>query len=362
MANKLFRPWVSDPGLGAAEREQMQAPAVFASLVIDRLFDGFSVMVMLAGVLLTLQLPPGMEQSAAVLRAGGVTTLIFYSVVIALLVLLKVRPVATLALLGKLLKPFPAAVAEKCIPLAGSFLGGLHVSRRSADLFAVLLSSLLIWLSATLPIYLVLVGFGIHLPLTASFFIMVLLVFAVMVPAAPGYIGTYHLACYTGLAAFGLPDTESVSVALVIHGVGFFPVILAGLYHVWSQGSHWPACENRPVPDGAAPSDRKSCPLFWTAGHCWPFLFRWDSISGVWHEASPFMTVAEFVTAVQFLGSATSPGYPPFLLLCQALFTGAVRPKQRFSRLIWQQRFRQLWPVLGSIICSGRCWQETDFL
>jgi len=253
MANNLFparlgefiRAWV------LAEREQMQAPAVFASLVIDRLFDGFSVMVMLAGVLLTLQLPPGMEQSAAVLRAGGVTTLIFYSVVIALLVLLKVRPVATLALLGKLLKPFPAAVAEKCIPLAGSFLGGLHVSRRSADLFAVLLSSLLIWLSATLPIYLVLVGFGIHLPLTASFFIMVLLVFAVMVPAAPGYIGTYHLACYTGLAAFGLPDTESVSVALVIHGVGFFPVILAGLYHVWSQGVSLASMRKQAVPDGA---------------------------------------------------------------------------------------------------------------
>ena len=122
MANNLFparlgefiRAWV------LAEREQMQAPSVFASLVIDRLFDGFSVMVMLAGVLLTLQLPPGMEQSAAVLRAGGVTTLIFYSVVIASLVLLKVRPVATLALLGKLLKPFPAAVAEKCIPLVGN--------------------------------------------------------------------------------------------------------------------------------------------------------------------------------------------------------------------------------------------------
>lgn len=252
MANNLFparlgefiRAWV------LAEREQMQTPAVFASLVIDRLFDGFSVMVMLAGVLLTLQLPPGMEQSAAVLRAGGVTTLIFYSVVIASLVLLKVRPVATLALLGKLLKPFPAAVAEKCIPLAGSFLGGLHVSRRRTDLLAVLLSSLLIWLSATLPIYLVLVGFGINLPLSASFFIMVLLVFAVMVPAAPGYIGTYHLACYTGLAAFGLPDTESVSVALVIHGVGFFPVILAGLYHVWSQGGSLANMRKQAAPDG----------------------------------------------------------------------------------------------------------------
>lgn len=238
MANNLFparlgefiRAWV------LAEREKLQAPAVFASLVIDRLFDGFSVMVMLAVVLLTLQLPPGMEQSASLLRAGGTTMLLFYAGVILFLVLLKLRPVAALALLARLLKPFPASVTEKVIPLAGSFLGGLRFSYGGRDLLGILMSSLLIWISATLPIYLVLLGFGIHLPLTASFFIMVLLVFAVMVPAAPGYIGTYHLACYTGLAAFGLPDTQAISIALVVHGVGFFPVILGGLYQVWSLG------------------------------------------------------------------------------------------------------------------------------
>lgn len=238
MANNLFparlgefiRAWV------LAEREKLQTPAVFASLVIDRLFDGFSVMVMLALVLLTLQLPPGMEQSASLLRAGGTTMLLFYAGMVLFLALLKLRPVAALALLARLLKPFPALITERAIPLAGSFLGGLRFSYGGRDLFGVLISSLLIWISATLPIYLVLLGFGIHLPLTASFFIMVLLVFAVMVPAAPGYIGTYHLACYTGLAAFGLPDTQAISIALVVHGVGFFPVILGGLYQVWSLG------------------------------------------------------------------------------------------------------------------------------
>ncbi len=238
MANNLFparlgefiRAWV------LAQREQLQAPAVFASLVIDRLFDGFSVMVMLAVVLLTLHLPPGMEQSASLLRAGGTTMLLFYAGVVLFLVLLKWRPVAALALLARLLKPFPASLAEKAIPLAGSFLGGLRFSYGGRDLLGILMSSLLIWISATLPIYLVLLGFGIHLPVAASFFIMVLLVFAVMVPAAPGYIGTYHLACYTGLAAFGLPDTQAISIALVVHGVGFFPVILGGLYQVWALG------------------------------------------------------------------------------------------------------------------------------
>lgn len=238
MANNLFparlgefiRAWV------LAEHEKMPFPTVFASLVIDRLCDGFSVMLMLVWVLLTLKLPAGMEQSGSLLRAGGTTMLVFYGVVIVFLVLFKKRPVATLGLLAYLLRPFPVAVSEKIIPAAGAFLGGVRVSRKPGHLLAIALSSLLIWISATLPIQLVLTGFGFHLPLTASFFIMVLLVFAVMLPAAPGYIGTYHLACYTGLTAFGLPDTQAVSIALVIHGVGFFPVIIAGLYHVWSQG------------------------------------------------------------------------------------------------------------------------------
>ncbi len=238
MANNLFparlgefiRAWV------LAERERLKVASVFASLVIDRLFDGFSVMVILVLVLLTLRLPPGMEQTTALLKGGGATMVLVYALAIVFLLLLKRRPVATLSLMGRVLKPFPAILSEKAITLSGSFLHGLHLPKRPEHLLMLVVSSCCIWLTATLPIHLVLLGFGIHLPLSASFFIMVLLVFAVMVPAAPGYIGTYHLACYTGLAAFGIQPTQAAAIALVIHGIGFFPVILAGLYHLWAGG------------------------------------------------------------------------------------------------------------------------------
>ena len=64
-------------------------------------------------------------------------------------------------------------------------------------------------------------------------FILVLLVFAVMVPASPGFIGTYHYACFKGLSAFGITGPIAASIALVIHGTAFFPVIIAGAYHLW---------------------------------------------------------------------------------------------------------------------------------
>jgi uncharacterized membrane protein YbhN (UPF0104 family) len=149
---------------------------------------------------------------------------------------LKRQTIKTLSLVAWLLKPFPQRVAGRLIPLLGSFITGIRLSRRSGHILAILGSSFLIWMFAVLPIDMTLRGFGIHLPITASMFILVLLVFAVMVPASPGFIGTYHYACYKGLSAFGIADATSVSIALIIHGTAFFPVIIAGFYHLWSGG------------------------------------------------------------------------------------------------------------------------------
>lgn len=238
MANNLFparlgelvRAWM------LADREQLKLPPVLASLVIDRFWDGLSVMIMLALVLLTLQLPPGMGKTAALLRAGGITTLGVYLCALGFLVVLKMRPLMALNWLARLVRPFPKRFEERLIPLAGAFLEGLRLRPDSGTLLPIVCCSALIWITAALPIDLVLLGFGVHLPLSASFFILVLLVFAVMLPAAPGYIGTYHLACYTGLVAFRLPDAQAISIAVVIHGVGFFPIILAGFFHLWAGG------------------------------------------------------------------------------------------------------------------------------
>jgi glycosyltransferase 2 family protein len=217
-----------------AQREHLETPAVFASLVIDRLFDGFTVLLMLLVTLFTLRLPRGMADAGTALKLGGLVTLLLYCGVLIFLFLLKRQTMRTLAFVGLLLKPFPQSFSDRLVPLLGSFIGGIRMSAKGGHVAAVLVSSLLIWTFAVLPVDLILQGFGIHLPITASMFIMVLLVFAVMVPASPGFIGTYHYACFKGLSVFGIPESTSISIALIIHGTSFFPVIIAGFYHLWS--------------------------------------------------------------------------------------------------------------------------------
>lgn len=217
------------------EKECISTSAVFASLVIDRLFDGFTVLLILLFTFFTVKLPGGMESVQHGLVVGGYITLTIYIFVVVFLVILKQRTMQTINLIGGLLKPFPAKVAEKVIPLLGSFIEGVRLSSKPAELFALLCSSLVIWAFAIWPVDLLLRSFGIILPITASMFIMVFLVFAVMVPAAPGYVGTYHAACVYGLMAFNIQKEKALSVALMIHGVSFFPVIIVGLFYLWKK-------------------------------------------------------------------------------------------------------------------------------
>ncbi len=216
-----------------AEKEKLDTSAVFATLVLDRLFDGFTIILLLVVTFFTINLPPGMEKVQHGLVVGGYVTLALYVVIIGFIIILKKQTVRTLSWTARLLKPFPARVSEKIIPVLGSFIEGLRLSARPSDLIVLLGSSLVIWAFAVYALDMVLRSFGIFLPVTASMFIMVFLVFAVMIPASPGYIGTYHAACVYGLMAFNIQMEQALSIALIVHGVNFFPVILLGLFYLW---------------------------------------------------------------------------------------------------------------------------------
>jgi glycosyltransferase 2 family protein len=215
------------------EKEKLDKSSVFATLVLDRLFDGFTVILILLITFFTVKLPAGMENVQHDLVLGGYVTLAFYITVIVFLVLLKKQTMRTLRFTAMVLKPFPARVGEKLIPVLGSFIEGLRFSSQSSDIVMLFASSAVIWAFAVLALDMVLISFGLNLPITASMFIMVFLVFAVMVPASPGYVGTYHAACVYGLMAFNVQMEKALSIALLVHGVNFFPVILAGMVFLW---------------------------------------------------------------------------------------------------------------------------------
>jgi len=173
-----------------------------------------------------------MEAVQRNMERGGYIIFVVYVFAMFFLYALKKWNRAMIRIITIILKPLPERFAIKTVSLLDAFMGGIRLSLHPAALAAVVLSSMAIWATAIWPIDLVLRAFDIHLPLSASLFIMIFLVFAVMVPAAPGYIGTYHYACTKGLQAFNVGNEQALSVALVIHAIGFFPVIVLGLWYL----------------------------------------------------------------------------------------------------------------------------------
>jgi glycosyltransferase 2 family protein len=214
------------------QKEGIGTGAVFGSLVVDRLCDGFTVLLVLLVTLFTVRLPEGMEHLQQGMVTGGYVTFLLYLGVMVFLALLKMRTEWTVGVLERLLGALSPRLGEKAAAQARAFISGIRFPS-GAGAAGVVLTSLCIWATAIWPVDLLLRSFGVALPIQASMFIMVFLVFAVMVPASPGFVGTHHFACVTALSAFKVGDERALSIALVIHGMGFFPVIVAGLFCLW---------------------------------------------------------------------------------------------------------------------------------
>jgi uncharacterized protein (TIRG00374 family) len=219
------------------EREQIDKSAVLATLVMDRLVDGFSVLLLLVIALFTIKLPNGGEEAQKYLEYGGYATLLASLIVVLFLAVMKKYPLWTMNSLARLLKPLPTRFTAKVIPLSVSFIEGIRFPSSPLQMTLLLITSILVWAQAVWTLDLTLQAFSIDLPVTAVIIVLLFLVLAVMVPASPGSVGTFHAACVYGLMAYGLPKEKALSVALMVHGINFFPVIFLGLYYLLKENS-----------------------------------------------------------------------------------------------------------------------------
>ena len=79
-------------------------------------------------------------------------------------------------------------------------------------------------------------AFGIDVGYDAALFVNAIVAFAVSLPAAPGFFGTFHIGATTGLGVYGVPAAAPLAFAFGFHLGGFFPVTLIGLYYAWKLG------------------------------------------------------------------------------------------------------------------------------
>ena len=127
-------------------------------------------------------------------------------------------------------------IIEKVAHLITDFRKGLNVLKGRRAIVLTLGSSGLFWLANTLAIAVLLDGFPWDLPSAAPWLLSCIMVLGVMVPAGPGFLGTFQGAVLVGMSIFSVDASAAAGfglafyVALVGTMVGlalpFLPLVL----------------------------------------------------------------------------------------------------------------------------------------
>lgn len=221
-----------------APHEKMSATGAFATIVLERVLDMLTVLVLLASFVFVF----GRDQAAAnpvayaavkwaglVAALGGVTAFVA-------MFLLAGNPAGLRKALSRLEQVLPSKLAGMIARIVEKFAIGLAAVRRPSRLAIALAWSFPLWLSIGLGVWAVAVAFGLAIPFTGSFLLLALLTIGVAVPT-PGAVGGFHEAFRIGATVFfGAPDSAAVGAAIVLHLFSVGPALLLGLFYAAQAG------------------------------------------------------------------------------------------------------------------------------
>lgn len=207
----------------------VSSSAAFGTIVIERLFDGFTLLLVLLIGLLVTAFPPDLQPLSGSIRTTGGILFLAYLLLVLILMGFKYKAEIFLGLTGRLFFFLPPRLLSRITGIIGNFTEGLVLLKDYKAWFLAVFFSLLLWSTSLCQIMLVEKSIGIHLPFISTFLVLAVASFGVMIPSAPGFIGTFHLAVQYGFLFYGIGKAEALSAAILWHACCYFPTILFGL-------------------------------------------------------------------------------------------------------------------------------------
>ena len=216
-----------------ARREKIPASASLASILTERVFDLWSVVLFFLVFIIWPPEMPNLDENAR--HSLEVLSLSGYVVGAGLLI-------GTFILLGLfryqerfvelLTRPIGWIKASWRKPAANffnHFLDGLRVLQRPRDLIITTAASIFMWYVICWQVRFTLLAFDIDLPLRAAYLIVTMAVIGLAVPT-PGGVGGFHKATQVGMTLFfGIGLNEATGIAIAYHAICFVPITIIGL-------------------------------------------------------------------------------------------------------------------------------------
>lgn len=215
------------------KKENIKRSKVFASIVLERVFDGMILLFILLLLIVFFYSKPWLYKLACVAAC------IFVGGFIVLLIFSKYGNSEFFQNnIDKALEKLPINLQKYLKLLLNQFsvfIEGLNVFKSFKSLLIAFILSLIIWIIESSVVFLIVSGFGIHFNLISAIFVMCVTAFSTMIPAGPASIGPYQFGYILAMSVFNIPKEMAFAISIFNQFFTIIFITLAGLFFMWKD-------------------------------------------------------------------------------------------------------------------------------
>lgn len=218
--------------------------ASLSSVAVERIFDGLTVIAMLAAGLLLAHLPAGVELFGT--PVARVATWSGFVVAAALAAGLAVVsfPVLAERLIRRLVPG--QSLASRLVGFVEGVRHGLSVLRSPARIGGVIVWSVVVWLVNAAAFWIMFRAFALPAGFPAALLMQGVLVLGIAAPTTPGYVGVFEVIIKGVLLLFGVGADRAVAYAVTYHITTFLPIVLLGIWSLLRTSVDFAAVREAP--------------------------------------------------------------------------------------------------------------------
>lgn len=226
---EFVRPWV------LARRERLSKTTLLATIVVERAVDMITLLLIFGAALLIH--PIAATSGAGKLVQWGGKVLVGLCVALTVFIVVVERNAKLAHLFTDLVtRPLPPRLKDRAAKALDHFLEGLGLFRDLGRLSIVFVMSIVMFLCFACALGITAWSLDIPAPWYSGLTMLVITAIGIMVPAAPGYIGTLNYACTVGLQLFGVVGAPAAAFGWFYFLSQWLPITLVGFAYLGREG------------------------------------------------------------------------------------------------------------------------------
>ncbi|MDR2427096.1 MAG: flippase-like domain-containing protein [Endomicrobium sp.] len=205
------------------ERLQISRSSTFGTIVIERLIDVIIFVLFFFIIMAVLPFPGFIKKSFYI--SGAV-----FGAVLLVLFLISKNETKAVDIISKI--PMPQKIKDISVKLLGKFAGGLIILRKPKAFSAVLILSVLIWITESLFLVLTASSCGINISVLGGIFVVIIIGIGAIIPTAPGYIGAFEFMGVAALSALSVEKDAAFACIAIYHFLQLMTIFTLGIFSI----------------------------------------------------------------------------------------------------------------------------------